>query len=176
MLKKIDFQFITFCFLFVLLFNACSKDEANVHSTVFNLRMTDDPLDNIEEVNIDLLRIIVITNEGRDSVELGTNAGIYNLLDYQGGLDTLIGSGILQAESISQIRLVLGTENSIMVDSILHELKTPSAEQSGLKINVHANIADIDVYNLLIDFDAERSVVEQGNGGYLLKPVIKVVN
>ncbi len=63
-----------------------------------------------------------------------------------------------------------------MVDSVLHELKTPSAQQSGLKINVHADISNVDVFNLLIDFDAEESVVEQGNGGYILKPVIKVIN
>jgi hypothetical protein len=174
MLKKIGFQFIAFSFLSVLLFNACSKDAD--HSTIFNLRMTDDPLDNVDEVNIDLLRIIVFTNEGKDSVDIGTNAGIYNLLDYQGDLDTLIGSAVLQAETISQIRLVLGTENSIMVNSVLHDLKTPSAQQSGLKINVHANIADLDVYNLLIDFDAEQSIVTQGNGNYSLKPVIKVMN
>ena len=176
MLKKIGLQFTAFCFLAILFFNACTKDVAEVHSTVFNLRMTDAPLDNIDEVNIDLLRIIVFTNEGKDSFELATNAGIYNLLDYQGDLDTLIGSTILQAETISQVRLVLGSENSIMVDSVLHDLKTPSAQQSGLKINVHANIADIDVYNLLIDFDAEKSVVEQGNEGYILKPIIKVMN
>ena len=102
-------------------------------------------------------------------LELGTNAGIYNLLDYQGDLDTLIGTAVLTAEEISQVRLVLGDENSIMVDSVLHDLKTPSAQQSGLKINIHANIADLDEYNLLIDFDAEKSVVEQGNGNYLFK-------
>ncbi len=176
MLKIISFLFTTFCFLSILSFNACTKDDTDVHSTIFNLRMTDAPLNNIDEVNIDLLWIIVFTNEGKDSFALDTNAGIYNLLDYQGDLDTLIGSTVLQTESISQIRLVLGIENSIMVDNVLHPLKTPRAQQSGLKINVHANIADIDVYNLLIDFDAEKSVIEQGNGGYILKPVIKVVN
>jgi len=174
MLKKISFYFFAIAIFSTILFNACSKNET--HSTVFNLRLTDDPLANVQEVNIDLQKIIVITNEGRDSFELGTNAGIYNLLDYQGDLDTLIGSAVLKAEEISQVRLVLGTENSIMVDSLLHDLKTPSAQQSGLKINVHANIADVDIYNLLIDFDAEKSVVEQGNGNYLLKPVIKIMN
>ena len=101
---------------------------------------------------------------------------MYNLLDYQGDLDTLIGSAVIPAQTIQQVRLVLGTDNSIMVDSVLHDLKTPSAQQSGLKINVHENIANIDTFNLLIDFDAEQSVVEQGNGQYSLKPVIRVVN
>ena len=175
MLKKIAFLFILSSISLSFLVTSCSKDENKGKSTLFNLRMTDDPLDNVDQVNIDLQRIIVITKGGRDSVDLGTNAGIYNLLDYQGDLDTLIGSAVLQADSIQQVRLVLGSENTIMVDSVLHELKTPSAQQSGLKINVHAALADLDVYNLLIDFDAEKSVVEQGNGKYLLKPVIKVM-
>ncbi|MEZ4951636.1 MAG: DUF4382 domain-containing protein [Saprospiraceae bacterium] len=118
----------------------------------------------------------IITDDGRDSVDIGANAGIYNLLDYQGDLDTLIGSATINALRIEQIRLVLGEENTIMVDSTIHDLKTPSAQQSGLKINVHEDVSDLDVYNLLIDFDAEKSVVEQGNGNYLLKPVIKVIN
>lgn len=175
MAKKITLLSFLLSTCLAIIITSCSKDDNNEKSTVFNLRMTDDPLNNVDEVNIDLQRIIVITKGGRDSIDLGTNAGIYNLLDYQGDLDTLIGSAVLQADSIQQVRLVLGTENSIMVDSVLHDLKTPSAQQSGLKINVHAAIVDLDVYNLLIDFDAEKSVVEQGNGKYLLKPVIKVV-
>ncbi|MDX1477541.1 MAG: DUF4382 domain-containing protein [Saprospiraceae bacterium] len=143
--------------------------------TVFNLRMTDDPLQDVQAVNIDLQTVIVITEEGRDSFEMNTNSGIYNLLDYQGGLDTLIATTTLNALSIHQIRLVLGEENSIMVDSVLHDLKTPSAQQSGLKLNVQADLQNIDVYDLLIDFDAEESVVEQGNGQYILKPVIRIV-
>ena len=132
MLKNPNFQSIAFCILIFSSILSCSKEKAN--STVFNLRMTDAPLTNVQEVNIDLQRIILYTNGGKDSVELGTNAGVYNLLDYQGDLDTLIGSAILQADSISQVRLVLGNENSIMVDSVLNDLKTPSAQQSGLKI------------------------------------------
>ena len=174
MLKKASLHLILATLCLIIFFNSCSKDETG--STVFNLRMTDDPLANVQEVNIDLQRIVVTYDEGRDSFDLGTNAGIYNLLDYQGDLDTLIGSATIPYEMIHQVRLVLGANNSIMVDSVIHDLKTPSAQQSGLKVNVQANVAEIDTFNLLIDFDAEESVVEQGNGQYSLKPVIRVVN
>lgn len=175
MIKKNSLYFILATFCFAIFLSTCSKDETN-SATVFNLRMTDGPLADVQQVNIDLQRIVVTTNDGRDSFDLGTNAGIYNLLDYQGGLDTLIGSAIILSETIHQVRLVLGSENSIMVDSVLYDLKTPSAQQSGLKVNVHENVAAIDTFNLLIDFDAEESVVEQGNGQYHLKPVIRVVD
>jgi len=159
----------------IFIYQACTPENSKTNSTVFNLRMTDVPLDSIQEVNIDLQTVIVITEEGKDSFELGTNAGIYNLLDYQGDLDTLIGSSTIDVSSIKEIRLVLGDNNTIMEDSILQELKTPSAQQSGLKVKVDADLTDLDEFNLLIDFDVEESVIELGNGGYMLKPVIRIV-
>ena len=54
-----------------------------------------------------------------------------------------------------------------------HPLSTPSAQQSGLKLNVHANLVDGIEYKLWLDFDAGRSVVETGNDKYILKPVIR---
>lgn len=161
--------------MITIFFSACSDKNPKQDPTTFNLRMTDDPLENVQEVNIDLKTIIVKTDEGRDSFELETNAGVYNLLDYQGQLDTLIGSVTLDATFIKEIRLVLGENNSIMKDSVIYDLKTPSAQQSGLKIKVNADLSDLDVYDLLIDFDACASVTQTGNGGFNLKPVIRIV-
>ncbi len=174
-MKYFSYFFAIVCVLSLSYLASCSDKDST--STLFNLRMTDGPIDDATEVNIDLETVIVITNEGRDSFELTTNAGVYNLLDFQNGLDTLIGSSIVDADTIHQIRLVLGENNSIVFDSISHELKTPSAQQSGLKINVQKDVSELEVFNLLIDFDARESVVElgNGNGGYLLKPVIKIV-
>src|SRR5690606_31685127 len=47
------------------------------------------------------------------------------------------------------------------------------AMQSGLKFNIHQDLAVNGVYRMWIDFDAARSIVEQGNGSYSLKPVIR---
>jgi hypothetical protein len=69
--------------------------------------------------------------------------------------------------------MVLGNNNSVVVDGQSYPLKTPSAQQSGLKFNIHSKlVADIE-YRLWIDFDANRSIVTTGNGQYLLKPVIR---
>ena len=175
MIKKKLVLFIAPALLIAVLVTACTEKEPTQESTVFNLRMTDDPLENVQEVNIDL-RTIIVTDDGRDSFELGTNAGVYNLLDYQGELDTLIGSITLDdATFIKEIRLVLGENNTIMHDSVLYDLKTPSAQQSGLKIKVNADLSELDVYELLIDFDAGASVTKTGNAGYNLKPVIRIV-
>ena len=158
-----------------LLTYACTKEEDNPSMTTIEVRMTDNPLA-IEEVNIDLQAVYVFTESGKDSFMLGTNTGIYNLLDYQNGLDTLIATATLSADSLQEVRLVLGDDNTVKVDGTIHDLKTPSAQQSGLKVKIHQALADIDVFTLLLDFDAEESVNQQGNGQYQLKPVLKVID
>jgi hypothetical protein len=55
-------------------------------------------------------------------------------------------------------------------------LDTPSAQQSGLKLNMNVNVPAGQVLDVVMDFDACKSVVKRGNSGhYNLKPVITVV-
>lgn len=143
--------------------------------TMFNVRMTDAPL-GVEEVNIDLELVVLFgSGDNQDSIGLGTNAGIYNLLDFQNGLDTLIASSMITLDTVKQVRLVLGEDNTIKVDGVLHDLKTPSAQQSGLKVKVDVPLDSLSIYDLILDFDADESVHQTGNGKYMLKPVIKVL-
>lgn len=104
---------------------------------------------------------------------LDVNEGVYNLLDLTNGLDTLLATAELPAGKISQIRLILGNNNNLLLDGTEHALATPSAQQAGLKLNLHAELQEGVTYTLLLDFDAARSIVRRGNGTYLLKPVIR---
>ncbi|MGZ3921427.1 MAG: DUF4382 domain-containing protein [Bacteroidia bacterium] len=54
-------------------------------------------------------------------------------------------------------------------------LATPSADESGLKLQVHQDLQAGVAYGVLLDFDANQSIVDQGNGSYSLKPVIRTV-
>ena len=54
-------------------------------------------------------------------------------------------------------------------------LDTPSATQSGLKLVHGFTVPPNTLTDLLLDFDACRSVVRKGNGGFNLKPVIRVI-
>lgn len=136
--------------------------------------LTDDPAD-YDQVNIDLQEVWVKIKDSTDLYLLQTNQGIYDLLQLQNGLDTLIATDSLPPGEALELRLVLGQDNSIMVDSTLHELKVPSAQQSGLKIKLQQILVQDSLSSVTIDFDAGKSVVEQGNGGFLLKPVIRVL-
>lgn len=157
-------------FASLLCFAACKKD---ADQTTLNIRLTDGPGD-FQQVNIDIREIRVKTSQDTAQwLTLQTNAGIYNLLDFQNGIDTLLATGPVPALTLKEIRFILGPDNSVMVDSIVYPLTTPSAETSGLKVKINKALA-IDVNTFLLDFDAAASVNLLGNGTYLLKPVIKL--
>jgi hypothetical protein len=87
--------------------------------------------------------------------------------------DTILGRTDLDSGRIEQIRLILGPNNYVKVNGQTYALETPSAQQSGLKINLHQDVSAGLLYKLLLDFDASRSIVKTGNGKYILKPVIR---
>lgn len=156
--------------LMILLMPSCKKSKDQSQMTV---RMTDAP-GNYDAVLVDVQGVEITGNGG--VVLLNTTPGIYNLLNFSNGLSTLIATGGIDAGTVSQIRLILGTNNSVMVDSILYPLSTPSAEQSGLKLQVHQTFEPGVSYNILLDFDANQSIVQTGNGSYKLKPVVRTID
>ena len=157
----------------VVLIPACNKDDIDAKAHL-SIRMTDAPA-NYDAVFVDVQGVEIIGNSDK-VYTLKTSTGIYNLLDYSNGLDTLIATGDLEAGTISQIRLILGTNNTVVVDGIVHPLSTPSAQQSGLKLQVHETFEAGVSYSILLDFDANQSIVATGNGEYQLKPVIRTIN
>nr|WP_288879259.1 DUF4382 domain-containing protein [uncultured Pedobacter sp.] len=102
-----------------------------------------------------------------------TQPGIYNLLDFSNGMETLLCQTQLPVGKISQMRLILGDNNSVVVDGTTKPLSTPSGQQSGLKFNIHQDLVPNSSYDVRIDFDAGRSVIETGNGSYSLNLVVR---
>lgn len=153
-------------------FAGCKKEEGKSRMTV---KMVDAPGD-FQQVNVEVLQVQVNVS-GDGWVALPTNAGIYDLLTLQNDVSaTLVNTGEFPAGRLNQLRLILGDENTVMVDSTYYPLATPSAQQSGLKINLKSDFAPNQAYQVLLDFDAQNSIVTQGNGSYSLKPVIKVLS
>ena len=171
-MKKI--QLALSIILFAFIFNGCTKSStASSGSTPYSIRMTDGP-GPYNAVYIDL-QGVEITGDGGKTVVLNVRAGIYNLLNFSSGIDTLIATGTLDIATVEQIRLILGPNNSVVVNNVSYPLSTPSAQQSGLKLQVHQTLQAGVQYNVLIDFDANESIVSQGNGSYSLKPVIRTI-
>ncbi|MBK6935803.1 MAG: DUF4382 domain-containing protein [Chitinophagaceae bacterium] len=137
------------------------------------IRLTDNPV-NAEEVNVDIQQVRVnLQDDSTGWVNLTTNAGIYNLLGLQNGVDTLLASGLLPTNYVKEIRFVLGSANSIKVAGVAYPLTIPSGSESGLKIKVNKQL-NTTLDSLLIDFDAALSIHQVGTGIYHLKPVLKI--
>jgi hypothetical protein len=106
-----------------------------------------------------------------------------DLLELTNGRLEELGTTPIPAGSYTQVRLVLSanqgnqTANSLVLEgggTVEIPLRTPSAAQSGLKIIRPFTVQPNTLVDLVIDFDACRSIVQlgRGNGGYLLKPIL----
>ena len=141
------------------------------------VHLTDAPAE-YTSVLVDVQKLLIKISE--DDLEDGwqemvlDTIGQINLLDYTDGNSILLTEEELPVGQIAQMRMILGPNNEIVVDGDTLALKTPSAEQSGLKFKINATIEEGKTYVLFLDFDAEKSVVSKGNGTYSLKPVITV--
>lgn len=98
---------------------------------------------------------------------------LIDLTDLTGGVSLILADEVLEAGYLSQIRLVLGDGNEIVTDEGTFPLETPSAQQSGLKIQINTLLQAGYSYNIVLDWDVQKSVVNTGNGKYILKPVIR---
>lgn len=153
-----------------------SCNDADDKPAYLEVHLTDAPGD-YQQVNIDIQDVQV--NSGSEDggwTSIDVNKGVYDLLKLTNGLDTLLGSCELPPGKVSQVRLILGSNNSIKINDQLIALSTPSAQQSGLKLQVKAELQEGITYKLLLDFDAARSIVKAGSSGkYNLKPVIRTI-
>lgn len=182
-------------YIFSALIILSCENKSNETSLTSHLKISliDKPA-NYEAVNIDIKEIKVHTSgylneededvehheEANDDEEGGwvtledSNIGIVNILDYTDGHELTLYDSEFPAGYISQIRLVLGETNTVVINGETNDLKTPSAQQSGLKLKVNQNLEPGLSYILKLDFEASRSIVETGNKKYILKPVIRV--
>lgn len=105
---------------------------------------------------------------------LDINAGVYDLLQLRNGVDTLLASGVALNGKIERIKITLGTNNSVVVDSITYPLQLING-QNFVYINIKKEHLDLVATNNLqffLDFNLSKSI-RYFNGAYWLKPVIK---
>lgn len=152
----------------------CNEIEEN-DSGIFMVRLCDSPAE-YEEILIDVQELLInVADDDSGWTELPLLVkGQIDLLQFTNGNDTLLSEESLPPGKISQMRMVLGDNNQLKKNGEYYDLETPSAQQSGLKFNIHAILEEGVTYEMWIDFDASQSIVEKGNGKYSLKPVIKV--
>lgn len=141
----------------------------------------------VEKVRVHASSSAADADSGWSEVVLPTPQRV-DLLTLTNGTLLPLGQTALPAGKYNQMRLVLGTKpppgsapgtlaNSIQPHGGEEtELKTPSGQQSGLKMNIDIDVPAGKVADFAIDFDACKSFVKAGSSGqYLLKPVLSVI-
>ena len=160
-----------------------------------SVSMTDAPACGFDEVNVTVSKVRVHQSDNASENAAGWSditlnpARKINLLDLNDPTDPnraleFLGVTPLEAGHYTQLRLVLVPNrggsppaNSVVLSGQTTEipLDTPSAVQSGIKLIHQFTVDSGQRVDLLLDFDACKSIVRTGNGKYKLKPVIKVI-
>lgn len=173
------YALLALCGILIMISCDLANDNTQASMQVF---LTDAPA-NYESVVIDIEEIRVHKNQNAGDDEDGWRT-IRNeplqvdLLNLTNGNMQFMGETDLETGTYNQMRLILGNQNLlVMNDGQTVPLTTPSAQESGLKLDIDTEVESGINYILLLDFDASRSIVEAGNSGqYLLQPVIRAVN
>ncbi|WP_020530150.1 DUF4382 domain-containing protein, partial [Flexithrix dorotheae] len=110
--------------LILVVISACSEDDNNMAK--IQVTLVDAPAD-YEEVLIDIQEVNINVGdeeEGWQSLE-NAETGIFDILKLTNGEEAFLGEIELPAGNLSQIRLVLGDQNSLTIDGESTDLKVP---------------------------------------------------
>lgn len=161
----------------VTMFYSCDDDDNDVNGNgdyTYRVRMTDAP-GPYDEVNIDVQSVAIVDGDG-NTVNLDAETGVQNILALNNGTSMLLASRNLEDNEVSQIKITLGTNNTIVVDGTSYPLSFSNADDDGLTLNVNQSLDADENNEILLDFDANASVVATGANTYKIVPVIRTID
>lgn len=179
----------TLLLLCVLTLASCGGGIGGSGATTGTMRVsvTDAPSCGYDEVNVTITKVRVHKDSNAAEQDAGWSEIVLptprriDLLTLSNGVVAELGQTLLPTGKYTQLRLVLAenTASQPFANSVIptgdteRALSTPSAAQSGLKINMDADVPVDKIADVVLDFDACKSVVIRGGSGqYNLKPVI----
>lgn len=202
MKKTNTFYFIAICLAITMFILAsCSKNsslESAPGQQTVSLYLTDGP-GFFDKVNVDIraVKILVDTSKNtrdHDSCDwdragstpshgdsslvwedLNVKSGVYDILSLRNGVDTLLASKTVVKGSIRLIRIDIGTNNSLVKDSVVYPVNLPSNFPGYILIKLHGHEFEEFLPNrsrLWLDFDISRSIVQERNNQFYLRPWI----
>ena len=173
------------------LFAGCSPSPSGMSYGTIRVHLTDAPGD-FESVNLVITQVSAHIADGTSGDEFassdtsdtsGTSGWIvlndtpatYDLLTLQNGVFVTIGTGKVPAGHYTQVRLKLGAGSNVVVNGVTYPLTVPSGLQTGLKLVGSFDVPADGLVDLALDFDAARSIHQNGAGNYMLRPTVKVI-
>ncbi|CAI8698224.1 MULTISPECIES: DUF4382 domain-containing protein [Burkholderia] len=170
---------------FVLAGCGGGDDGGSVQNGTLHVAMTDAPSCGFDHVfvTVSQVRVNASSNAGDNdggwsTITLPTPQKI-DLLSLTNGALADLGQTALPAGQYQQVRLVLAqNQGNTLANSVVptggseQALATPSATQSGYKIISPFTVQPNTLVDLVLDFNACKSIVQRGNGTFALKPVV----
>lgn len=167
-------------------------DKANTGT--LKLGITDAPVDQAYAVSIRFTGVELKPKAGEAfSIDFSGPKDI-NLLQWQGANRTILLNEPVPAGEYEWMRLKVSADPNVAGDSYVQltssgqqcELRIPSGDETGLKMNRGFTVGVGTITDFTIDFDVRKSLVAPpgqktpvntcGNQAYLLKPVLRVVD
>jgi hypothetical protein len=183
---------------------SCQKSGYNPSGTTagkssVNIYLTDDPSLVFDHVFLDINKVEIkveddseISHENEHQgevddddrsggisggwVSVGIHPGVYDILQFRNGLDTLFASTSFDlSRQLKKVRLTLGTNNSVVMNGTSFPL-TLNGNDNFVVIKIDESVVAVNsggLTNFWIDIDAGRSIRKHGND-FELKPSVKV--
>lgn len=175
------------------IFFACQKEGSsgnNSGNQKVSIYLTDGPglFDHVY-IDIQSVEVLVDTCSNQQSYNWGNlhdscvswqtlsiRPGVYDLLTLTNGTDTLLASGSIPSGKIFGMKITLGTNNSLVKDSVSYPLNLYPGENTIL-LRLKGN--EFDEYlsghlQVWLDFDVTRSIVTVRNNEFYLRPFIRL--
>jgi len=169
-MKKLRFIIMTLAVV-PLMIAGCKKEMKSQASNV-QFKLMDAPAQ-FDALNIDIQGVMAHTQAG-GWVTLQSQLGVTNILNYANGNTTVIAEGSFPAGNMDQVKLVLGSNNTVVVNGTTYSLSA-AAVQSGLTVNLNSQLQAGGNYSWTFDFDAAQSVTAMGSGSFQLNPLIRLI-
>lgn len=186
----------------VLVFSAfttgCQKNVADLPAGAkgISLFLTDDPSMVFDNIFVDIQKVEIKAEDDKEAehehshakesetdddngsasggwITLNTRPGVYDILKFRNGVDTLFSNGSFPAaKSIKKVRLTLGSNNRVVSNGVSAAL---TLKKNIVVIKLEEGMVDLNSGNhvgIWLDFDGGRSIRSHGNE-LVLEPGMK---
>lgn len=168
-----------------LLLTSCGGGGSGGSTGSLTLGITDAPVDNADAVWVEFTGIEIKPANGSSyNIDFDHPKQI-NLLALTGGTSEILLNGeTLGSGTYSWMRLKVNAsqggdpadDSYIVIGGTPYELRIPSGDQSGLKLNRPITIPENGSASFTVDFDLRKSVHERSGGIYNLRPTLRLVD
>jgi hypothetical protein len=138
-------------------------------SPTLRVLLTDAP-GSFEEAWVQISEVSIEAPSGWQAVT--TQPQALDLLTLQNGVTAALGAAALAPGAYGQLRLMVDSAY-VMTGGQREELRIASGAHTGIKILLSAALEAGMTYQLVLDFDAQESI-EQTGQGWLMTPVVRV--